>query len=31
VTRAYQLGAKTFLIKPAPIEELRDLLQGLAA
>jgi len=31
VTRAYQLGAKTFLMKPAPIEELRDLLQGLAA
>jgi two-component system, response regulator len=31
VTRAYQMGAKTFLMKPAPIEELRDLLQALAA
>src|SRR5215211_1063669 len=30
VARAYQLGANTFLIKPAPIEELRDLLQALA-
>ena len=31
VTKAYEMGAKTFLMKPAPIEELRDLLQALAA
>jgi len=29
VTRAYQMGAKTFLMKPPPIEELRDMLPAL--